>query len=232
MSPRPRKVADDDVFAAAARAMTRLAPGELTLAAIAAEAGVTAAALSQRFGSKRQLLLAVAEHAAATAGGAVRALGSRHRSPLAAVRSYAASAANLGASPAALARHLAYLESDLSDPALRAALAAQAQATRAAVAELLAEAVARGELHADTDVPRLARTLELVLTGGLLSVALEVDGAGPAWFRAQADAVLGPYVAERRTRRPATRRDAEHGIARSVTGGETGQGPGGRRETE
>jgi hypothetical protein len=79
----------------------------------------------------------------------------------------------------ALARHLAYLESDLSDPALRAALVAQARATRGAVAELLAEAVARSELHADTDVPRLARTLELVLTGGVLSVAIEADGAGP-----------------------------------------------------
>ena len=207
MSPRPKKVADDAVFAAAARAMTRLAPGELTLAAIAAEAGVTAAALSQRFGSKRQLLVAVAEHAAAIAGAAVRALGSRHRSPLAAVRAYAASAAHLGASPAALARHIAYLESDLSDPALRAALVAQTRATRGVVTELLAEAVARGELHADTDVPRLARTLELVLTGGVLSVALEADGAGPTWFRAQADAVLAPYMAERRPGPPVTRRD-------------------------
>jgi AcrR family transcriptional regulator len=204
MSPRPKKVGDDAVFVAAARAMTRLAPGELTLAAIAAEAGVTAAALSQRFGSKRQLLVAVAEHAAATAGAAVRALGSRHRSPLAAVRAYAASAATLGASPAALARHLAYLESDLSDPALRAALVAQARTTRGGVAELLAEAVARGELHADIDVPRLARTLELVLTGAVLSVALEADGASPAWFQAQADAVLAPYITRRRTR-PATR---------------------------
>ena len=232
MSPRPKKVADDGVFAAAARAMTRLAPGELTLAAIAREAGLTAAALSQRFGSKRQLLIAVAEHAAATAGIAVRALGARHRSPLAAVRAYAASAAHLGASPAALARHLAYLESDLLDPALRAALAAQVRATRGAVAELLAEAVARGELHVDTDVPRLARTLELVLTGGVLSVAIEPADAGPAWFRAQADAVLAPYVAERRTRRPGTRRDAGQEVTRSRAGRETEQRPGRRQETE
>ena len=201
MSPRPRKVADDAVFAAAARAMTRLAPGELTLAAIAAEAGVTAAALSQRYGSKRQLLVALAEHAAATAGGAVRAFGSRHRSPLTAVRAYAASAATLGASPAALARHLAYLESDLSDPALRAALVVQARATRGAVADLLAEAVAQGELLAGTDVPRLARTLHLVLTGAVLSVAIEAEGSGPAWFRAQADAVLTPYVGKPRAGR-------------------------------
>lgn len=199
MSPRPRKVEDEAVFAAAARAMTHLGPGELTLADIAAEAGVTAAALSQRFGSKRQLLLAVAEHAAAAAGDVVGALRSRARSPLAAVRAYAASAADFGASPAVLARHLAYLQSDLADPAFRAPLAAQAAATRAALAELLAEAVDAGELRPETDVPRLARTLELVLTGALLSWALEGEGVGAEWFGAQADAVLAPYLAGRPT---------------------------------
>ena len=57
MSPRPRKVSDDDIYMAAQRAMSRLGPGELTLADIAAEAGVTAGLLVQRFGSKRDLLL-------------------------------------------------------------------------------------------------------------------------------------------------------------------------------
>jgi AcrR family transcriptional regulator len=51
VSPRPRKVSDEEVFAAAHRATLRLAPSELTLAEIAAEAGVTAGALAQRFGS-------------------------------------------------------------------------------------------------------------------------------------------------------------------------------------
>ena len=64
MSPRPRKVSDEEVFAAAHRATNRLAPSELTLAEIAAEAGVTAGALAQRFGSKRELLLALARAAA------------------------------------------------------------------------------------------------------------------------------------------------------------------------
>src|SRR5687768_12664904 len=54
---RPRKVSDDEVFAAAMRAMSRVGPGELTLALIAEEAGVTAGALVQRFGSRRQLLV-------------------------------------------------------------------------------------------------------------------------------------------------------------------------------
>ena len=59
MSPRPQKVTDDDIFMATHRAMSRLGPGELTLAEIASEAGVTAGLLVQRFGSKRDLLLAL-----------------------------------------------------------------------------------------------------------------------------------------------------------------------------
>src|SRR4029453_14294582 len=53
MSPRRRKAEDADVFAAMGRVMRRVGPAELTLGAIAAEAGVTAGALVQRFGSKR-----------------------------------------------------------------------------------------------------------------------------------------------------------------------------------
>src|SRR5437588_11255415 len=67
MSPRRRKAEDLDVFAALVRVMLRRGPAELTLGAIAAEAGVTAGALVQRFGSKRQLLHAHAVVAVALA---------------------------------------------------------------------------------------------------------------------------------------------------------------------
>ena len=59
MSPRPQKVTDIDIYMAAQRVMSRLGPGELTLAEIAKEAGVTAGLLVQRFGSKRDLLLSL-----------------------------------------------------------------------------------------------------------------------------------------------------------------------------
>ena len=74
MSPRPRKVTDDELFAATYAAMTKLGPGELTLAAIAKEAGVTAAVLVQRFGSKRDLLLTLAERFSGGAGEMMTAL--------------------------------------------------------------------------------------------------------------------------------------------------------------
>jgi AcrR family transcriptional regulator len=126
VSPRPRKVSDEEVFAAAQRAMSRLGPADLTLAAIAAEAGVTAGALVQRFGSKRALQLALSARAAAETTGFIDALREKHRSPLAALHAYADCLAGLASSPAALSRNLAYLQIDLTDPDLRRHLLTQA----------------------------------------------------------------------------------------------------------
>jgi AcrR family transcriptional regulator len=66
MNPRRRKAEDADVFSARVRVMLRRGPAELTLREIAREAGITAGALVQRFGSKRAMLLAHARYAAAT----------------------------------------------------------------------------------------------------------------------------------------------------------------------
>src|SRR5207253_6144307 len=120
MSPRRRKAEDADVFAAMVRVMLRVGPAELTLRAIAAEAGVTAGALVQRFGSKRQLLLAHARHAAATLDvgfGAPAGIGTG--SPLRALRTAPTLWARLATSPRAALRNLAYLHNDLADPTLR-----------------------------------------------------------------------------------------------------------------
>ena len=198
MSPRPRKVSDDDVFAAAYRAMHRVGPSELTLALIAEEAGVTASALAQRFGSKRGLLLAIAGGAAEHAGGFVRSLGAKHQSPLAALRAYAACLAELAPSPAALARSLAYLQIDLADPDLRAHLAAQGHATREAIEELLAEAVRARELARGTDVRRLARAIEVTLNGSLMTWAFYQDVPAARRLREDVDAVLGPHLVRKR----------------------------------
>jgi AcrR family transcriptional regulator len=198
MSPRPRKVSDEDVFAAAYRAMNRLGPGELTLAEIAAEAGVTAGALVQRFGSKRELQLALSAGVASSAGDMIEGLRATHRAPLAALRAYAACLAQLAATPEALARSLAYLQIDIADPDFRRHLLVQARATRAGVTRLLEEARAKGDLSSDTDVPRLARAVETVLSGSLFTWAVYQDGTAADWIRADVDAVLAPYRVSRR----------------------------------
>ena len=202
MSPRPRKVSDEEIHAAAYRTMERVGPGELTLAAIAAEAGVTAAALSQRFGSKRQLMLSLSAGAADSAGSMIRALGEKHRSPLAAVREYAECMAHLAPSPAAMARNLAYLQIDLTDDEFREQLARQARATRAGLQELLAKAVIAKELAPGTDVGALARTLEVAINGSLLTWAFYQEGTAARFLRRSADAVLAPYMRKKRMSGP------------------------------
>ena len=201
MSPRPRKVSDEDIFAATYRAMTRLGPGELTLAHIAMEAGVTAGALVQRFGSKRALQLALAAQAATFAGAFIRSLQEKHRSPLAAIRDYAVCMAQLAESPAALARNLAYLQIDISDPDFRKHLLVQSRATRDAIEELLTAAVAAGELLPRTEVPRLARSLETVMGGALLSWGIYREGPADRWMRDEVESVLAPHLTKRKRRR-------------------------------
>jgi AcrR family transcriptional regulator len=193
---RPRKVTDDQLFAATHAVMNRVGPGELTLAAIAEEAGVTAAVLVQRFGSKRALLLALAETFAARAGSLVEGLAARHRSPLAAVRAYADCMSGMAASPAAFARSLAYLQIDLTDPDFRKHLLRQARATRAALRRLLDRAIHSGELVRDANPARLARTIETTLSGSMITWAFYQDGSAARWVRSDLEAVLKPYLSE------------------------------------
>jgi AcrR family transcriptional regulator len=198
MSPRPRKVSDDEVFAAAQRAMSRLGPADLTLAEIAVEAGVTAGALVQRFGSKRELQVALSAAAAGATRGFIDALQKQHRSPLAALRAYAACLAGLASSPAALSRNLAYLQIDLTDPDLRKHLLTQARATRAGLRRLIAAAIAAGEVSRKADPGRLARVVDTTLGGSMMSWACYREGTAARWMRKDLDAVLAPYVTGRK----------------------------------
>jgi AcrR family transcriptional regulator len=194
MSPRPRKVTDEELFRAAYTAMSKLGPSELTLAAIAKEAGVTAAVIVQRFGSKRDLLLTLAEHYSDGAAAMMNGFAERHRSPVAALRDYAECMGGMASSPAALARNFAYLQIDLTDPDFRVHLAKGARATRDWFRQMIQSAVDAGELDAGVDPARLARTIEAVVGGSLISWAFYQDGSAAGWVRADLDAVLAPYL--------------------------------------
>jgi len=186
------------VFAAAYRVMTRLGPGELTLAEIAAEAGLTAGALVQRFGSKRELLLRLSEGAADANAEFIRGLRRKHRSPLAAMRAYAACMADLATAPEALVRNLAYLQIDLTDPDFRKQLLAQSKSTREAIMSLLNDAIDARELSRDADAAVLAKVVETTLGGSLLTWATYREGPAASGLRADLDAVLEPYLVRRR----------------------------------
>jgi AcrR family transcriptional regulator len=194
MSPRPRKVSDDDVFLATQRAMSRLGPGELTLAEIAAEAGVTAGALVQRFGSKRDLMLALSARFSGGTSEMFAQLRKANPSPLATLRAYGDCISGLATSPEALARNLSYLQLDLTDPDLRTHLVAQARASRLELQALIKAAVAAGELVPEVNPTRLARTVEAILGGSMMSWAYYEEGTATQWMRDDLNAVLKPYL--------------------------------------
>src|SRR5690242_16055030 len=194
MSPRPQKVTDDDIYMAAQRAMSRLGPGELTLADIAQEAGVTAGLLVQRFGSKRALLLSLSERFSGGTAEMFAELRKGHRSPLATLRAYSDCMAHMAATPAAFARNFAYLQIDLTDPDFRKHLVKHAKASRQELEKLIREAISARELVASTNARQLARTIEAVVNGSMLSWAYYQEGPAEKWMRHDLDAVLKPYV--------------------------------------
>jgi AcrR family transcriptional regulator len=198
MSPRRRKAEDADVFAALVRVMERVGPAELTLRAIAEEAGITAGALVQRFGSKRALMLAHARHAAATLdiGFGVQ-IGAGAGSPLDDIRAELTVYARLAETPRAAIRNLAYLQNDLADPILRRHLLRLKRATRARHERLLADAVAAGELRAGTNIRSLARMIEVTLTGSFLAWTLYREGSAANWLREDLETALRPHLPDR-----------------------------------
>ena len=194
MSPRPRKASDDEIYAAAHRAMLRLTPAQLTLAEIAREAGVTAGALVQRFGSKRDLMLRLMEQFGEATPSMFDELRARHPSPLAALRAYAKGMAHMGATPAALAHHLSYLQLDFTDPDFHQHARQQAVSTQAALESIVSDARAAGELLPVADAPTLARLVQAVVAGALLSWGFLREGSAVAWVAREVDALLSPWV--------------------------------------
>lgn len=199
MVGRRQKVTDDEVFAAAQRAMSRRGPHELTLADIAEEAGVTAGRLVQRFGSKRGLLVVLSERFAGSAGAVFAGLRAAHPEPLDTLRAYAACMADLAPTPEALLRNLAYLQGDLADDVLHGHLLENARATRGEIEALLEAAIAAGEMRRDVDVRSLARALETIIGGSLMSWATYREGKAVDWIGQDLEAVLAPWLTRRQS---------------------------------
>ena len=187
---RPRKVSDDKIFESVMTVMMRRGPADWTLADVAAEAGLTAGALVQRFGSKRALQLRLARLFADGLPAMLAAMRQEHTSPLAALRAYARHMAGLAPSAEVFAHHLGYLELDLSDPELHQEFLRQALATREYLRSLIEGAVAAGELPGTVDVAALTRRVEVTLTGSLFTWGTYQDGSAADWLASDLDVLL------------------------------------------
>jgi AcrR family transcriptional regulator len=197
MSPRPRETSDEEIVAAAARAMQRYPPGQLTLAHVAKEAGVVPATLIQRFGTKRGLLLAVSRSAPRSVPPQFATARAKYKSALKTLVELYVTCSAFASTPESLANGLAYLQNDLSDPEFRAVTLAQFKVLQAETRKLLDEAVAGGEL-VECDTGGLARLIQQVNGGSMLNWAVFREGSLAAWLRRDLEALLGPYRRSRK----------------------------------
>lgn len=189
---RPRSVSDDDILAALARAISRTGPAQLTLADVAAEAGVAAPTIAQRFGSKRNLLLAFAAQAPARLEAAFAAARAAHASPLAALLSDPLGAARVMGTPDALARHLAFLQLELADPEFHRHILQHAEIAREQIRRLLTAAIEHSELR-PCDTTALARALHVTYNGTLITWAIFREGELTSRLRQDIEFILQPF---------------------------------------
>ena len=202
MAPRPRTIDDAAILDAAGRIITRHGPGKFTLADVADEVGLSAATLVQRFGSKRGLMLALARSARDSVDACFDAVRAAHRSPLAALLAAATEMTRYVNSPEEMANHLAFLQTDLSDPDFYAVMLDNARLIVAGYRRLLDEAVAAREL-VPCDTARLARAVDAVAGGSLIGWAVYREGTAESWVRYDLETLLASY--RRRTTRRSSR---------------------------
>jgi hypothetical protein len=131
---------------------------------------------------------------AESAGDLIEHLRREHGSPLGAIRAYAACMSELASSPAVFARNLAYLQIDLTDAEFRRYLVAHARVTRKGLQQLVEDATAEGELARTTDAAGLARTIEAIVSGSMMTWAFYRQGSAKRWMQRDLDAVLAPHL--------------------------------------
>ena len=190
---RPRTVSDDAIFEAVSAVVTEVGPSGLTLAAVAERVGLSAPALTQRFGSKHRLLLAHAEAAATRVDDVFTRVRRTSPTALSALRATLLELTAGIDSRDALANHLALLHLDLTDPQLSAHAAKQSRLFRRAMTQLIDEAIATGEID-DTDPAELADTIYTVYNGALVGWAIDGTGSLARWLSERFDRVLAHHL--------------------------------------
>ncbi len=189
---RPRSVSDEAIFEAVSAVVTEVGPSGLTLAAMADRVGLSAPALTQRFGSKRSLLLAYAEAAATGIEDPFNRARSNSPTALSALRAALLQLTAGIDSRDAIANHLAMLHLDLTDPDLGAHAAKQSRLLRRAITQLLEEATTTGEIDS-TDPTELADTIYTIYNGALVTWAIDGTGSLDRWLSERLDRVLAHH---------------------------------------
>lgn len=163
----------------------------LTLARVAARVGVTAAAIRQRYGSKRQLLLFVARERVAETRNRFEEARRAHGSALAGLGAALTAELGLIERPAQLAHFFSAYTELVSDPDVGAAFTQEIAEMTRQTERFLRDAASAGEIEPDPP-PALAGAVLAVAEGTMLLWALSPDGDVSERVRAAVGAVLRP----------------------------------------
>jgi AcrR family transcriptional regulator len=192
---RPRGIADEELLAAAQSLLYEVGPAAFTLEKAAARAGVSAATLIKRFGSKRQLLLALNRRWVASIGPGLAAATEGQPTALGRLRAAALwGFADLD-SPANATTQLGALALDFQDERMRDLLVAGWQTIDAHLGRLAQDAIDAGELSGRLPAGQVARILRAIAEGTSVGWSVAPEGSLLARLKADVDAVLASWGA-------------------------------------
>jgi AcrR family transcriptional regulator len=199
---RPRSASDEAIFQAVAAVVTASGPSGLTLAAVAGRVGLSAPALAQRFGSKQGLLAAFEAREVTAVADALAAAQAGAADPVRAIVTVLSALPGGVTTRDGLANNLAFLQMDLTDPALRPHAVAHSRALRDGIAALAADAVRAGLLAAGTLPEKLAADLWASYCGAMVTWAIDGAGTLPDWIAAHLERILAPHRTHAKEARP------------------------------
>jgi len=187
---RPRVTTDEELLTAAQELLFEVGPGAFKLETSASRAGVSAATLIKRFGSKRQLLLALNRRWLESIGPGMAAATEQHDTAIGRLRAATLWGFEDLDSPGNAASQLAALALDLQDERMRELLAAGWNAIQGHLTRFGQAAIDAGELHGDPPAEQVARILRAAAEGTCVAWSVSPSGSLMARLETDLDAIL------------------------------------------
>jgi AcrR family transcriptional regulator len=198
---RPIGTSDEALLDAADRVLMAEGPSRFTLAKAAAGAGVSAATLIKRFGSKERLFLRLSQHWVASLGPGLDEAARDLDSPLEQLRAVALYNYHDLDNPLTASKQLAALAIDLQNDEMRGWLHVGWGHVRRHLEHHAVAAVAAGELTDAPAPPQLARIVIAAMEGGCLVWSVNPEGSLIGRLSADLDALLSGWTPRKDTTR-------------------------------
>jgi AcrR family transcriptional regulator len=174
---RPIETADDDLLDAADAVLMANGPAAFTLARAADAAGVSAATLVKRFGSKERLFVRLSQRWVASLDDSLRARAEPCATPLARLHAVALHSYHDLDHPATAHNQIAALATDLQSDELRGWLHVGWEHVRSHLRLHAADAIAAGELIGAPPADQLARIIAGTMEGGCIAWSVHPEGS-------------------------------------------------------